>query len=646
MALNDKYAQAFTSYISPEISRRSLPPTSVYFHRYSKGATLYPRQQTLMKILFLEIDDFTDYDRYVIDDWLNQTKNGGDVAIPIDIYERIDWCRKNGYHHFYEVINCSGRRGGKGFIGGKIAEYLVAQMIALGNPQRYYGIDEGKEIHIDVLATQYSQAQSMLYNDIKDAILMDDYITPYILSTSTGIQKVRTPADIDREAKLRAAAGKNALRTSIASIVISPSAASSTSIRGRASFLQCFDEFAHGLDTGSTQSSELIYNAATPSLAQFDKDGMIYVPSSPWSETGKFYQLFKSGMAIDDGVAREPSTFVIKAPSWEWYKDYQYDPHKKRAIILPPEKSPEIRARELQDPETFAVEFRAEFAKTENAYLQAPVVDHLFDPYPEDNPMNVLNSIGNIRKQYYAHADAGRSQDFFAFVIGHRELCDDGYYHVFIDNYKVWQPADFPMDEDGVRRVDYMEVLSWIENIFKHFYVVRFTMDQWNSGLFIDQLRGKAMQGNFLNKAMSISVDNHTASSNFIRWERFKTACYQRWVHIPYYEQDVMGLGHCCLLSEELKLLVVKGNKVDHQEVGPYQHNDCADCCSTVVASLLADQIDAFENGTLSAIVGGAQGGFESWHPGSFISGGMSDAINKSLIDEGDATMRELGYEF
>ena len=145
---------------------------------------------------------------------------------------------------------------------------------------------------------------------------------------------------------------------------------------------------------------------------------------------------------------------------------------------------------------------------------------------------------------------------------------------------------------------------------------------------------------------MSISVDTHTSGSNFIRWERFKTACYQRWVHIPYYEQDVLGLGHCCLLSEELKLLVRKGNKVDHQSVGPYQHNDCADCCSTVVANLLADQIDAFENGTLSAIVGGAQGGFESYHPGAFISGGMSDAINKSLMDEGDATMRELGYDF
>ena len=254
MPSNERYAQAFNSYISPEISRMTLPPTERYFAMYSRGATLYPRQQTLMKVLFLELGELTDYDRYVISDWLEQTRNGGDVAIPLDIYERMEWCRRNGYRHFYEVVNCSGRRGGKGFIGGKIAEYLTAQMLSLGNPQRYYGIDEAKEIHIDVLATSFGQAQSMLYNDIKDAILMDDYLSPYIVSTSNVAQKLRTPADIDRDARLRASVGKGAMRTELASIIISPSAANSSAIRGRASYLQCFDEFAHGLDTGSTAS--------------------------------------------------------------------------------------------------------------------------------------------------------------------------------------------------------------------------------------------------------------------------------------------------------------------------------------------------------------------------------------------------------
>lgn len=631
----EKYARMMCSYVSPELSRDSLPPVCDYLEMYSRGASLYPRQKTLLKIIFLELDQLTDYDHYVIDGWLESTKNGGEVTIALDIYDRMQWCIDNGYRHFYEVVNCSGRRGGKGFVGGKIAEYMSAEMISLGNPQGFYGIDESKEIHIDVLATQFSQAQGMLYNDIKDAILMDDYLSPYIYSTSNNKQLLQTPADIFREQQLKENGRKNSMRASVASIVIQPSAAQSAAIRGRASFLQCFDEFAHGLDTGSGQSSDAIYNAATPSLTQFDKDGMIYIPSSPWSQTGKFYNLYESGLAMDNGKAVEPSTFVIRAPSWEWYRDYQYDRRKKRAMVLPPEESPEMRAREIQDPETFNVEFRSNFAKTENAYLQAPVVDQIFEPWSLNGEVqNVMREGGNSFKQYVAHADAGRSQDFFAFVLGHKELGEDGYYHAVIDHYKVWQPADFPIGADGVRRIDYTVVLAYMRKILKAFYVVKFTFDQWNSGLFVDQLSKWALAGEFFNPSMTVQIDNHTSTSNWKRWERFKTTCYQGWVHAPYYEQDVMGLGHCCLLAEELKLLIVKnGNKVDHQDVGPYQHNDASDALSTVVVNLLAGQLDAYDEGTLTAIIGGAQGGYNT-----------PAQVNDAMVSRGDAMMKQLGY--
>jgi hypothetical protein len=71
-------------------------------------------------------------------------------------------------------------------------------------------------------------------------------------------------------------------------------------------------------------------------------------------------------------------------------------------------------------------------------------------------------------------------------------------------------------------------------------------------------------------------------------------------VHIPYIEQEITGMGNVSLIDTELKFLVVKnGNKVDHPDVGPWQHNDMADCVSTVVADLLADQLSALEAGSL-----------------------------------------------
>lgn len=622
-----------------------LPPVVKFIERYSRGSQPYPRQKTLLKIIFLEIEELTDYDHMVIEQWMDETRRGGEVTIPLDLYERMELCRSEGRKHFETTIFNGGRRCGKGFLGGKIAEYKVAQMVALGNPQKFYGIEESKELYLDVLATQYSQAQGMLYNDIKAAILNNDWLAPYVYSTSTNLQRLQTVADKATEemliAQSKAAGRKNALRTGVASIYIKPSAANAPAIRGRASFMQCYDEFAHGLDTGSAISSSQVYDAATPSLAQFGQDGLVYIPSSPWSKSGKFYELYEAALAMENGRAVNPQMLAFRGASWKMYEDWAYDPTKKRAMILPPTKDRAMKQREMLNPQSFSVEFRANFAEVENAYLDPGVVDSLFLPYPsEDNNKNVPSDVGSMTKRYRAHADAGRSQDNFCFAIGHSEMGKDGYLHAFIDLMKVWQPMDFEPDADGVRRVNYVEVLDWLRDTFKRFYVTKFTMDQWNSALFIDQLHRDVMEGLPFNKTMGVAVDTHTSTTNFQRWERFKTACYQGWVHIPWIEDDIAGVGRTCLADLELRNLIVKnGNKVDHPDSGFWVHNDMIDAVSTVVADLLSEQLAAFDAGNLTRVVGAAQGGYNVPSKKSIAEQEMSAAMQRS-----EEMYRKLGY--
>ena len=635
------YLQTMESMTAPRYGGGTLPPINKFIEMYDRGSKPFPRQRTLLKIFFLEIDQLTDFDRMVIDEWMESTVKDGDVSIPLDLYERMEWCLNNGYHHFREIIFCGGRRGGKGFLGGKIAEYKVAQMIALGNPQRYYGIDESKDLYVDVLATQYSQAQGMLYNDIKDAVLMNDWLAPFLVKTSNGNQILQTPADIARATMLDRRNGRGMI-ASTATIHIQPAAASSSAIRGRASFMQCFDEFAHGLDTGSNQSSGEIYNAATPSLQQFDKDGLIYIPSSPWSKGGKFYDLYQAAMELDNsGSAVNPQMIAVKMPSWSPYESWQYDPRFKKAIILPPNMSQEMRTRERLDPEKFSVEFRANFAETENAYMQPQIIDQLFAPYPsEDDNMNVPSSRGLITVKYRVHADAGRSQDNFCCAVGHKFMADDGMYHVQIDLMKVWQHTDFEPDERGIRRIDYRIPMAWFKKMMKLFFVDRFTMDQWNSAMFIDELKACAVRGDFLCKSTSVSVDEHTASKNLQRWELFKTACYQGWVHIPRVEDDIAGIGSICLVEKELKSLVLKnGNKVEMPRQG-WGHGDMADCVSTIVADLLGDQLNFLEVGDVAAVVGAAKGGYNRRDAITQ----QSDLERQSMIAKGSDYMASMGY--
>ena len=644
MASSAHYFRMMESMTAPRYGGGALPPVNKFIEMYDRGAKPFPRQKTLLKIFFLEIEELTSYDRMVIDEWLDSTRNGGEVQIPLDIYARMKWCRDNGYHHFREIINCTGRRGGKGFVGGKTAEYKTAQMIGLGNPQRFYGIDDSKDLYLDVLATQYSQAQGMLYNDIKDAILMNDWLAPYLYHTSNNQQVLRTPADMAR-ANILTNRGSRSMMATVATIHIQPSAASSSSIRGRSSYMQCFDEFAHGLDTSSNKSSSEIYNAATPSLQQFDKDGLIYIPSSPWSKSGKFYELFNAAMELDgNGNAINPQMFAFKAPSWAMYYDWSYDHRLRKAIILPPEHSQEMRTRERLDPEKFAVEFRAQFAETENAFLQAAMVDRAFEPYPsEDDDRNVAKERGLLTHRYRAHADAGRSQDNFCCCIGHKELGEDGYHHVYIDLMKVWQHTDFEPDGSGIRRIDYTVPMGWFKHAFKMFFVDKFTMDQWNSGMFLDELRACSTRGEFLNKMMAVEEDTHTGPSNMKRWELFKTAMYQGWVHIPWVEVEVAGQGTICLAEKELKALVLKnGSKVEMAREG-WGHGDMADCISTVVADLLGDQLNHIDVGDLGAVVGAAQGGYNIDRPQKRRSQ-RDDWAREAQIQRGQEYMKAMGY--
>jgi hypothetical protein len=177
---------------------------------------------------------------------------------------------------------------------------------------------------------------------------------------------------------------------------------------------------------------------------------------------------------------------------------------------------------------------------------------------------------------------------------------------------------------------------------FKHFNVFSYTMDQWNSALIIDQMRQEALSGHVMNSMMNVAVDNHTSSGNFQRWEMFKTACYQGWVHVPLFEEFYYKLGRKgCLLERELKFMILKnGNKVTWPDVCEITHGDMADCVSTVVADLLSDQLNALNTDSLTKVVGAAAGGYNDIG----LPTNQGDMLERGLQEESERYWRQMGY--
>ena len=293
-----------------------------------------------------------------------------------------------------------------------------------------------------------------------------------------------------------------------------------------------------------------------------------------------------------------------------------------------------MRLLEERDPEKFKVERRAHFQSVMDAYLPSELVDKIFLPVMVDGKdINVEHKVGRIDRAYEAHGDAAK----VGYAIGHGETMPDGTTHAFIDLMLVWQASDFRENDDPQGYMDYNAIYGQIAETLKQFYINRLTFDQFDSTMMLQRLQKDVIEGRSFNPNCHVAVENFTAASNLQRYERFKTAVIQGWVHAPEVIHQITGMGKVNLLRHELKFLVRKNNRIDHPPGG---HNDMSDCVSMVVNRIIGDQIAAFESGLMSLVDGAGEGGFA-------LDAAYADNDTDRIIARGQALMQQwMGADF
>lgn len=513
-------------------------------HRSFCGQTLFPRQLTLLKLIFLETENMTAYDLEIIEKWRLGFQNPSLVAgVQPDIWERVNWLKSRGYRHFPHIQNIAGRRGSKGVLGGVLGAEKLAYFLWLDNWQGHYGLKPHSDGYLSVIATTLDQAKRYQFNDIKLVVEGCQYLQPHISTDKEYYLSITTPTD--RRYYNELVRRGVPIEREIASIKAMAFSANSSSSRGGAGFSNFLDEFAFQITgTGSQKTSEQIYTAVQPSLRQFKKDSLTYVPSTPFSQIGQFYTLYKEGTVLmpeyEDGrvefkeqtekslgidaekefqeATANPTMLIIQVPSWELYEDYERShllPVKKNSVELGPKiKSPvveyneEMQILEKVNPSSFRVEYRAQFAPVQDAYLKAEKVEAMFLDVEWRPPLSPQTQ-GKLSRRYSIHCDPGKTGSNFAMCIAHLENapCDEcGWWstdvrphtpgckgqiwpHVIVDYLKVWRAMDF---EDNC--VDYTVVHQDLIEILTNFpSTYSFTMDQWNClarGTLIDTARG------------------------------------------------------------------------------------------------------------------------------------------------------------
>lgn len=620
--------------------RRAQPWDSIIdfaTHKSFCGKKLYPRQRTLLKLIKLETENFSDYDRAVIEEWTKGFVSHRPEGVQPDVLERVEHLKARGYTHFPHVELILGRRGSKGISGGVLGAERLAYFHSLGDWQAQYDMDPGADGYLTVVATNMTQAMRFQFNDIRRTVEKCRYLQPHISTSKEGFLSLRTSADIARIAEMKLA--NIPIEREIATLRAIAMSSNSASGRGAANFAMYYDEFAHMIQgTGGKQSSEEVYSAYQPSLDSFHEDSFTFVPSSPYTMIGQFFDLYLQGTAlmpvyekrhglrevhevsakelgvtdVDEAIktySANPEMLVVQLPSWALYKDWEIShtmdvynrplrlgrkpgPLFRGAIQLPPEQSDRMRLLERSNPEKFKVERRAQFASVIDAYLDPIKVDAMFErPFvrqlQDDGELAkviwrqplVPQDYGRFDRVYLAHADPGRTNANFAFAIAHTEAApadDHGevWPHVIFDYLQVWKPADF---EDHT--IDYVLVGEELHDILNRFRSTeKLSFDQWNSAGFIAQLRQA------YSPAIRIVEEPFSEKVNLKRAEMFKSAVNLGWVHS--YRDNFYKGNEGSLLEMELKFLTEKNGKVIKQDFGPVTTKDLADCYSDDVEVL------------------------------------------------------------
>lgn len=577
--------------------------------KYLARPNLYPKQATLLKVMFLQVDELgTQFDHDTIGEWIETFKRTGNEGISPDIYERMARCKQEGRRWFRETNAAIGRRGSKGHIGGLGHAYVMWHYILKGDPQRYYGIDPNKRITTLIFAGKKDQAKREQFRDVAQAILWAPCFKKYVAQSHGESLTLYSDANF-----LQMKQDPIATDMDLATFEILPKESTALAGRGPAACIEMFDEFAHVTPAISHSSSEDVWTTATPALDQFGVDGWIYSPSSPWQMVGQFYTNCQQALEREDGQAVYPEKMLVQMPSWSIYEGWQKTLHsmptRSTRLGEAPEDVPtfvplkgsiqtydeQMQRMERSNPDTFKVERRAHWASILDAYLDPNMIAKIFEPW-----MGVelqMQERGALGTRYRAHGDPSSVNANFGFAIAHLEGPDErGLPHVVFDVLHAWKPEDYPN-----HIIDYDSVEDELKSYLDRFMPFELTFDQYNAVSTIQHLQKHVYEHNYP-KQVQVYERTATAPLNWSTYETAKTAIYLGIVSAPYME----------LLDLELTFLQkAANNRVDHPTSGPVQTKDVADVFSICIAELVGNDLKAFAGEALSSLgVGGAmQGG-------------------------------------
>jgi hypothetical protein len=230
--------------------------------------------------------------------------------------------------------------------------------------------------------------------------------------------------------------------------------------RGRAVAAIIMDELAFSQEGDANAGAKAIYDALSPSIAQFGNHGRILELSSPWLTDGLFYQHFCEATS-----GEFPFMQPVNTPTWEMNPELPYD-------------CAFMQAERKRDPDKFMIEYGAQFARNMSALLASEVVEAAINKHRSLLPPSV-----HFHGKYVLALDPARGgvgrDDYTACIVhfdGETLVVDK--FHTFLADFEI----------NGKKEVSIQAVEDWIREHHKLYNFDSIVLDQYNSSATIQSL--------------------------------------------------------------------------------------------------------------------------------------------------------------
>lgn len=284
----------------------------VSFAEQGANQRLYPNQALILKTWTLA-DKYTSDELDTLHNWMSGYRDAEPTGVSPDLFDRIETLKTRDYPWFTTIIPVLGRRASKTFLTGIMFCWQTIRILSDPRFSRTFAHRQ-QPLSILIGATKKEQVLATLFASYQNMVLNTHWLEPHILKWNRDRIDFISPWD---------AVAERDNEHPQPTLSVKAVSSNSNDVRGGSIIGFALDEAFFTRSGDSMFTGDAAIEAASPALNQFGRYSLQMYPSSPWTRTGRVYELYTAARKqIEQGG--DPVLNATQLESWRLYEGWEH----------------------------------------------------------------------------------------------------------------------------------------------------------------------------------------------------------------------------------------------------------------------------------------------------------------------------------